>query len=102
MILVARLFSIAFKIAGVACFVFAVVAVRTVIGECIDPRPRLYCGPNTRPDLYTFYLFVAALIPSLIGLVSLCASFLLDLWVIARLNHLLLQTIARRVGEFDV
>lgn len=98
MILIARIFSIVFKVAGLPCIGFGFLFAKRII----DSQSVSDISRSAFPEFYTLEVVLAFFVPISAGAFLLLIGFLLDVWIVARLNRLLLQTIARRVGEYDV
>jgi hypothetical protein len=79
--IVLRLFSVLFKVAGVACIVIAILLARNVA----EAPGRNTLGLDYLPDAYLLLIFVLSfLVPFLGGIILFGVSFLLDIWVILR------------------
>lgn len=98
MILVARIFSIVFKVAALPCIGFGLLFAKRII----DAQSVSDISRSSFPEFYALQVVLAFFVPITAGAFLLLTGFVLDVWIIGRLNHLLLQTVARRVGEYDV
>lgn len=78
-----RLFSILFKAMGVGCLVFAVI----LVSKIIESRTAAW-GYDfyDYPELYLLTLTVSFLVPVSGAIVAFIASFLLDIWVLIRIQ----------------
>lgn len=82
-----RSFSILFKFMGIGCLILTFVMVRTLV------ESKTVYNYSAYPELYVLAVVVSFLVPVSGAIVAFIASFLLDIWVLIRIQTKMIREI---------